>query len=169
MFARMSALMLALAQPLVNLVYNGFDAETAQLTAELTRIMVLALVFSYDLNVLSLGEEIAASLGMRVVVVRFLFIVIASLLAGSAVSFAGLLGFIGLIVPHICRRFAGGDNRLVIPCAALLGAVFALVCDALGKWVFAPFELPVGIILALLGGPFFLFLLLKGGRGKIYD
>lgn len=131
--------------------------------------LVLALVFSYDLNVLSLGEEIAASLGMRVAVVRFLFIVIASLLAGSAVSFAGLLGFIGLIVPHICRRFAGGDNRLVIPCAALLGAVFALVCDALGKWVFAPFELPVGIILALLGGPFFLFLLLKGGRGKIYD
>ena len=131
--------------------------------------LVLALVFSYDLNVLSLGEEIAASLGMRVAVVRFLFIVIASLLAGSAVSFAGLLGFIGLIVPHICRRFAGGDNRLIIPCAALLGAVFALVCDALGKWVFAPFELPVGIILALLGGPFFLFLLLKGGRGKIYD
>ena len=68
--------------------------------------LVLALVFSYDLNVLSLGEEIAASLGMRVVVVRFLFIVIASLLAGSAVSFAGLLGFIGLIVPHICRRFS---------------------------------------------------------------
>ena len=131
--------------------------------------IILAVVFSYDLNVLALGEDIAAGLGMRVPLYRFLFIVIASLLAGAAVSFAGLLGFVGLMVPHICRRFTGGDNRKVIPCSAVLGAVFALVCDSIGKLAFAPFELPVGILLSFLGGPFFLFLLLKKGRGRIYD
>lgn len=131
--------------------------------------ILFAMVFSYDLNVLALGEEIAQGLGMRVPLLRFVFITIASLLAGAAVSFAGLLGFIGLMVPHICRRLCGGDNRKLIPCAAMMGAILALICDALGKFLFAPFEVPVGIILSFLGGPFFLFLLLKKGRGRIYE
>lgn len=131
--------------------------------------ILISCIFSYDLNVLSLGEDIASGLGMNVPLKRLLFIVTASLLAGSAVSFAGLLGFIGLIVPHICRRFTGSDNRVLIPCAALAGSSLALICDSVGKMAFAPFEIPVGIILSFLGGPFFLFLLLKKRRGRIYD
>lgn len=150
--------------------FSGVTMLTLQPAAVLILIgLVLALVFGYDLNVLALGEEIASGLGMRVARMRFVLIAISALLAGAAVSFAGLLGFIGLMVPHICRRFLGADNRVVLPCAMLLGAVFALVCDTLGRLIFAPFEIPVGILLALLGGPFFLFLLLKGGRGRMYD
>ena len=131
--------------------------------------IALAMIFSYDLNILALGEELAAGLGMRVPLIRFIFIAISSLLAGAAVSFAGLLGFVGLMVPHICRRIIGGDNRKLVPCSALVGATLTLICDALGKCLFAPFEIHVGIILAFLGGPFFLFLLLKKGRGRIYE
>ena len=150
--------------------FSGVTMTGLQPAAILIAIgLVLALVCGYDLNVLALGEEIASGLGMRVARIRFVLIAISALLAGAAVSFAGLLGFIGLMVPHICRRFLGADNRVVLPCAMLLGAIFALVCDALGKFLFAPFEIPVGILLALLGGPFFLFLLLKGGRGRMYD
>lgn len=128
-----------------------------------------AVLLSYDLNVLSLGEETAAGLGMNVKMIRFIAIVIASLLAGAAVSFAGLLGFVGLITPHISRKFVGNNNRLLIPCSAILGAIFTLVCDTLGRVLFAPFEFPVGILLSFLGGPFFLFLLLQRGKGRIYD
>ena len=131
--------------------------------------IILALLGAYHLNVLSLGDEIAAGLGMRVKGARLFFIATAALLAGSAVSIAGLLGFVGLMVPHISRRFIGGDHRLLLPFSALLGAVFALVCDALGKLLFAPYELPVGILLSFLGGPFFLFLLLRQRGGEDRD
>lgn len=131
--------------------------------------LLCAFLLSYDLNVLSLGETIAQSLGMRVGLLRFCFLALASLLAGSAVSFAGLLGFIGLIVPHLCRHFFGSDHRALLPACAMAGATLALLCDALGKLIFAPFELPVGILLSFLGGPFFLFLLLRKGRGRLHD
>lgn len=131
--------------------------------------LLCACLMGYDLNVLALGETIAQSLGMRVLPLRFCFLALASLLAGSAVSFAGLLGFVGLLVPHICRRFFGNDHRLLLPACALAGATLALLCDAFGKWLFAPFELPVGILLSFLGGPFFLFLLLQRGRGRLHE
>ena len=126
----------------------------------------LALFLSVELNVLQLGEESAASLGLHVGRVRFMAILAAALLAGAAVSFSGLLGFVGLLVPHMVRRLVGSDNRWLLPAAALLGGSFVLVCDMLARVLFAPFELPVGIVMSLLGGPFFLYLLLrrKGGR-----
>ena len=130
---------------------------------------LLALLLSADLNVLQLGEEMAASLGLAVSRTRFLAVLASALLAGAAVSFAGLLGFAGLLVPHIVRRFTGGDNRLLIPCCALCGGAFVLLCDVLARVLFAPFELPVGIIMALLCGPFFLHLLLQHKRGRVYD
>ena len=119
------------------------------------------------LNVLLLGEESAKSLGMHVGVVRMLLLVVAAALAGAAVSFSGLLGFVGLLVPHMARRILGSDNRILLPAACLLGAGFVLICDVLSRILFAPFELPVGIILSALGAPFFLFLLLRMRRGDL--
>lgn len=135
----------------------------------LTAGFLLAFALAVDLNVLQLGEESAAGLGLHVGRVRFLAILAAALLAGAAVSFAGLLGFVGLLVPHIARRFAGSDNRWLLPASALLGGSFVLLCDVLARVLFSPFELPVGIVMSLLGGPFFLYLLLHHKRSRIYD
>lgn len=131
--------------------------------------LIVSFIFSYDLNVLSLGDETSQSLGLNVNRCRFLFIVLASLLAGSAVSFAGLLGFIGLIVPHISRLIVRNNNKLLMPTCALLGSSFALFCDILARTLFAPYEVPVGIIMSFLGSPFFIYLLLKQRRRLVND
>ncbi len=131
--------------------------------------LIAAFVLSRAMNVLSLGDDIATSLGMRVNIMRFVLIATAALLAGSAVSFAGLLGFVGLIVPHISRSIIGADNRFLIPASALIGAFFVLLCDFISRIAFAPYELPVGIMLSAIGGPFFIYLLFKQRRGKLYD
>ncbi len=127
---------------------------------------LLSMLFAKPLNILGLGDDVACSLGLAVPLTRFLLLVLSSILAGSVVSYAGLLSFAGLIVPHICRRLFGNDARILLPFSALLGASFVLLCDVLGRVLFAPFELPAGIIMSFVGGPFFLYLLLKkkGGR-----
>lgn len=127
---------------------------------------VLALIMSKALNIINLGDDIARSLGVRVNLLRFLLLIISSVLAGCVVSFAGLLGFVGLIVPHISRKLFGNDARILIPCSALIGASMVLLCDMIGRVVFSPYELPAGILMSFIGGPFFLYLLLrkKGGR-----
>ena len=127
----------------------------------LTAGAVLALFLARELNVLRLGEESAGALGVAVDRVRFLTVLAAALLAGGAVSFAGLLGFVGLLVPHIARKFLGSDCRWLFPGSMLLGGTLVVLCDTLSRVLFAPFELPVGILLAVLGGPFFLWLLLQ--------
>lgn len=133
-------------------------------------LIVLALISVYslhnELDVLTLGEETAQALGMNVKRSRTLLLILAAALAGSAVSFGGLLGFIGLIVPHAMRKLVGSESRYLLPMCALGGAAFVTLCDTAARVVFAPFELPVGIVLSVLGGPFFLFVLLKrkGGR-----
>ena len=131
--------------------------------------LALALILAPDINVLCLGEESAAGLGLNVGRTRFLAILASALLAGAAVSFAGLLSFVGLLVPHITRRFTGSDHRRLIPASALLGAAFVTLCDVLTRVVFAPYEFPAGILISLLGGPFFLSLLMGGKRGRLYD
>ena len=132
-------------------------------------LMLLALLLAADLNVLCLGEQSAASLGLHIGAVRFLGILAAALLAGAAVSFAGLLSFVGLLAPHIARRLVGNNHRILLPAAMLLGAAFVVLCDVLARCLFAPFELPVGILLSLIGGPFFLGLLLHGRGRRMYD
>lgn len=126
----------------------------------------VCLFFAQSLNILGLGDDIAHSLGLRVSFTRFILLVLSSIMAGCVVSYAGLLSFIGLIVPHICRQLFGNDARFLLPCSGLLGASFVILCDLLGRVIAAPFELPAGIIMAFIGGPFFLYLLLKkkGGR-----
>ena len=111
------------------------------------------------LNILALGDEVAIGLGLKTERVRFLLIATAALLAASAVSVAGLLGFVGLIAPHIMRMMMGSDNRFLLPASALFGALMVVSCDTIGRLVLDPSELPVGIIMALMGPPFFLWLL----------
>ena len=128
----------------------------------------LTLLFSLsnELEVLSLGEETAQALGMPVKRMRTVFLILAAMLCGCAVSFAGLVGFVGLIIPHGVRKISGTARQCFLPLCALWGAGFVAICDVLARVAFAPFELPVGILLSVLGGPFFLGLLLKrkGGR-----
>jgi len=133
-------------------------ASVAALT--LAGLTVLALI-SHRLNLLSFGEETAAHLGVDVEAVTWTTLASASLITAACVAFAGLVGFVGLIVPHAVRTVCGPDHRLLLPASALAGASFLILTDTLARVLFAPVELPVGVITALLGGPFFLFLFLK--------
>ena len=122
---------------------------------------ILAFIGAYYLNLLQLGEDMARSLGLNVEMARLGLTAVAALLAASAVSVAGLLGFVGLIVPHMVRLLVGTDYRYIIPGAALFGAATVTLSDTAARLLLAPAELPVGIIIASLGAPFFLFLLRK--------
>lgn len=121
--------------------------------------LVLSLFCTSQLNVLQLGDDMARGLGLSVERTRISLTAIAALLAASAVSVAGLLGFVGLIVPHMVRLLIGTDYRFLIPGSALLGMAVVTLSDTLARLLLAPVELPVGIIMAFLGAPFFLFLL----------
>lgn len=120
---------------------------------------ILAMIGSRHLNILQLGDDIAKGLGVNVEVTRIVLTAIASLLAASAVSVVGLLGFVGLIVPHTARLLIGTDYRFLIPSSAMLGIAVVTFSDTFARTAFAPMELPVGIFMAALGAPFFLFLL----------
>ena len=124
----------------------------------------LALLLSGRIATLCLGDELAGALGVRVRGLRVVCLLCASASAAAVVSFAGLLGFVGLIVPHMARRLCGSDVRRSLPAAALLGAALVPLADVLGRALFAPTELPVGIVMAAVGAPFFLILLLRRKR-----
>ena len=113
------------------------------------------------LNLLAVGEDAAASRGLDVVRTQRIAFLSASLATGAAVSLGGPIGFVGIIVPHLVRLMVGADHRVVLPAAALFGAAFLVACDVVARTVFAPLELPVGIITAVIGGPFFLWLLIR--------
>jgi iron complex transport system permease protein len=113
------------------------------------------------LNLLSLGPESAGTRGLNVIGAQRAAFISASLATGAAVSVGGPVGFIGIIVPHLVRLMVGPDHRLVLPASAFFGAAFLVACDVLARTVMAPIELPVGVITALIGGPFFLWLLVK--------
>jgi len=121
--------------------------------------ITVTLLLPQKLNILMLGDEIATGLGVNVESTRRLFIILAALLAGSAVSAVGLLGFVGLIVPHTARLIIGSDYRYLFPATAILGSTIVMLCDTVARLALDPVEIPVGIIMALLGAPFFLYLL----------
>lgn len=112
-----------------------------------------------------LGDESAQLLGLRVERTRFFLIALAALLAGAAVSVSGLIGFVGLVVPHFIRLLIGDDYRYLLPISMLGGGVLVVFADTAARVWFTPVELPVGILLACIGAPFFLYLLKKKGRG----
>jgi iron complex transport system permease protein len=119
---------------------------------------------AYALNLVSLGDEQAAQLGVQVRRVRRRVLLATSLMIGGAVSVSGLIGFVGLLVPLLLRLLLGADHRLLVPAAALGGGAFLVVTDTLARTLLAPTELPVGAITALVGGPLFLVLLRRDLR-----
>ncbi len=123
--------------------------------------VVAVCTLTNELDVLSLGDDTAHALGLRVTRMRNVMLTLAALLAGASVSFAGILGFVGLIVPHMARRIIGNDSGTLLPFCALLGGGFVTICDLAARLIFAPYELPTGILMSFLGGPFFIWLLLK--------
>ncbi|MBQ7841514.1 MAG: iron ABC transporter permease [Lachnospiraceae bacterium] len=137
------------------------------LPAGILIVLGLTCLFSLcnELDLMNLGEETAQGLGLSVKKMRTVLLGLAALLAGASVSFSGLLGFVGLIVPHIIRRFVGSESRYLLPLCALGGAAFVTLCDVISRIVFMPYEVPVGILLSFIGGPFFIWLLLKKKGG----
>ena len=143
--------------------FNGRGWSHFQLMLPYTILgLVIAAGLVRSIRVLELGDDAAASMGVRVERTRLLAFASASLLAGSAASIAGLVGFIGLVVPHLVRLILG-SNRLVMPIAAIAGASVLLWSDLVARTVLAPSELPVGVVTGLIGGPYFIYLLYRSG------
>jgi iron complex transport system permease protein len=137
---------------------SGWQPVLAQLPYVVVGLGVL-LVMGHALNVMQVGEEQAQQLGLPVERVRLLVVVAASLATAAAVSFAGIIGFVGLVVPHVVRMIWGADYRRILPLSVISGATLLLAADVLARVVMAPQEVPVGIIMALVGAPFFLWVL----------
>jgi len=137
-------------------------ASYSPLLASLPLVCLALIVFAWlprSLNLLSLGRDQAEARGVDVVRAQRLAFFSASLATGAAVSLGGPIGFIGIIVPHLVRLLVGSDHRVVLPCSLLFGGAFLVACDLIARTVLAPIELPVGIVTAVIGGPFFLWLL----------
>ncbi|EMA6343724.1 FecCD family ABC transporter permease [Bacillus cytotoxicus] len=124
----------------------------------------IAILLSKKLTVLSLSEEVAIGLGQKIIVIKIILFIIIILLAGASVALVGNMAFIGLMVPHMVRPIVGPDYRFVIPMSALAGASFMLLADTIGRTMNAPYETPLVAIVAIVGLPFFLFIVRKGGR-----
>lgn len=152
---------------------GGFSAVSYPRLLPASVIILAALTGLFtlcnELDVVSLGDETAQGVGLAVGKYRMLFLALAALLAGAAVSFAGLLGFVGLIVPHFVRRFTGNESGKLLPLCAISGAGFVTLCDMASRLLFAPYELPVGILMSVIGGPVFLYLLIRHKGGHRYD
>jgi len=121
--------------------------------------IILTLLLAKRINILSLGDDVAYSLGINVERTRILLITISSLLAASAVSVAGLLGFVGLVCPHMMRLLIGSDHRFLLPASIIFSAALLTFCDTIGRIIVSPVEIPAGIIMSIIGAPFFLYLL----------
>ena len=129
--------------------------------------VALIYVFARDLNIILLGEEQARHLGVDTERLKRIMLASATLITAAAVSISGIIGFIGLIIPHIARILVGPDHRILIPSSALAGAIVLILCDTIARTIVRPAELPVGIITSLIGGPFFVYLIRKRKRSVI--
>jgi iron complex transport system permease protein len=139
---------------------GGYNPILAALPFLIAAFAVFAFL-PRTLNLLTMGEDVAAARGVEVMAAQRWSFLSASLATGAAVSLGGPIGFIGIVVPHLVRLMIGSDHRIVLPAAALFGAAFTVLCDLAARTIMAPLELPVGIITAMIGGPFFLWLLVK--------
>lgn len=150
-------------QALIYWLMGSFSARGwLQVAAIIPYLLVglgLAVWLARDMNALSLGEDAASTLGVPVERVKQLLLLASTLLTAGAVSVSGIIGFVGLLVPHVTRMLLGPDHRLLIPASALWGATFLVLADLLARTILPNAEMPVGIITSLCGGPFFLFLL----------
>jgi iron complex transport system permease protein len=141
---------------------GGFDPIVGTMPFVVAAFALFALLPS-SLNLLSVGTDAAAARGVDVARAQRLAFFSASLATSAAVSLAGPIGFIGIVVPHLVRLLVGVDHRIVLPASALFGAAFLVACDLVARIVIAPVEIPVGVVTAMIGGPFFLWLLVRKG------
>lgn len=126
--------------------------------------LIVASLLSNQLNILNLGEDVAAGLGQKLVYIKVILYIVVIVLTGASVALIGNMAFVGLMIPHIVRRWVGTDYRHLVPMSMVCGAAFMLVAETLGRTINAPYETPVVAITAMLGLPFFLFVVRKGGR-----
>ena len=161
---------IALLEPDLLSTYNAFSVgglsgvtlqELALPGLMIGACLLCALILSPRINTLCLGDSIASSLGIRVKPLRVVCLILASACAAGAVSFAGLLGFVGLVVPHIARRLTGPSIAHQLITSVLCGSILVTIADLAGRVLFAPSEIPVGIVMALIGAPFFFWLLIR--------
>ncbi len=157
---------------IVRWLMGGLDITDYQTVWSICPLLVLGIggliYVSRDLNLISAGVQSAMSRGVDVVRTQKIGFILASLITGTVVAISGPIGFVGLIVPHIVRLLVGPDLRLLIPGSMFFGASFLILCDTVGRTLIAPAEIPVGVITAMLGGPFFVWLLKRQHkRGKV--
>ncbi|MEA1984757.1 MAG: iron ABC transporter permease [Euryarchaeota archaeon] len=137
--------------------------QSIQIMALITAVAMAYFLYNrWNYNAMDAGDEIAKGLGVHVDRVRLLGMLMASLATAAAVAFLGIIGFVGLVCPHIARRFVGDDQRFLIPASGVVGALLMLAADTAARIIIAPYVLPVGIITAFMGAPLFLFLLVRG-------
>jgi len=130
-------------------------------------ISFISLFWARELNLILLGEDQAKQMGLNVRRFNITILITASVLTSICVAFVGIIGFVGLVVPHVCRMILGGDHRFVIPASIALGGMFMLLADFVSRMIYIPYQLPVGAITAIIGAPVFAYLLIK--KGRIYD
>lgn len=151
---------------IVTWLMGGMWGATWQAVAVLTPIVIICLLLierrAWDINTLSAGDDVAKNLGIDVPKFRIKGLLVVSFAASACLAFTGIIGFVGLMAPHICRMLIGNDYRYLIPASALLGALILLISDTVARVILAPVEIPVGIIMYILGGLFFIFLITKG-------
>ena len=126
--------------------------------------IIISLLLSRQLTILSLNEEVAVGLGQKTIRIKTILFFVVILLAGTSVALVGNMAFIGLMIPHIVRALVGTDYRYIIPSSAIVGGIFMLFADTLGRTINAPYETPVAAIVAAVGLPFFLIIIRKGGK-----
>lgn len=151
---------------------GGFSSVSSSRLLPAAALIILALIVLFtlfnELDILGLGDENAHAVGLPAKKYRALFLCLSALLSGATVSFAGLLGFVGLIIPHLVRRLIGSESRHLLPVSVFTGAGFVTLCDLAARTLFLPYELPVGIIMSIIGGPVFIWLIIrfKGGHSN---
>lgn len=161
----------AATRPILSFLFGGFNTVSwPRIAFALPYLIVgaaIVAIYARVLNVLQLDEEQAGQLGVDVARVKLIVLAAASLVAATAVALAGVIGFVGLIVPHVTRMLAGRDHRRLLPLSALFGASFLIAADLASRTAIAPQEIPVGIVTAIVGGPFFLYLLRTRGADRL--
>lgn len=145
--------------------FEGLDWGDVPIMTAVTAVgSLFLLLVSSKMNVLSTGDENAKALGIDASKLRMVCLVVVTLVTASIVSFTGVIGFVGLVAPHVVRIFIGSDNRYLIPASMALGAALLLVADLVGRTVIAPAVLEVGVVTAFIGGPLFLYLVIRQKR-----
>lgn len=129
--------------------------------------MIFISFFSRDLNIMLTGEKEAKSMGVDIEKIKLYILVLGTFMTAMVVSVSGIIGFVGLIIPHVIRIIMGPDNRILIPASGLVGGIFIIVTDTIARTIISPVEIPVGIITSLFGGPFFIYLLKRGKKANI--